>query len=130
MFKKILSLAVFTCLLTLSVSAKDIQKANLTAKMECNSCKNKIEKTLKSTKGVEKVNVTLKDQSVKVEYDKDVVSEAQLVEVINKADANFSCKKADSKDCCKEGKQDAKLQKGKKDGASCDKSNCEKKCNK
>lgn len=125
MFKRFLTLAIFTCVLSLSVSAKDIQKANLTAKMECNACKNKIEKALKSTNGVEKVNCNLKDQSVKVEYDKDVVSEAQLVEAINKADATLGAKKCDAN--CKEGKKDAKAasKESKKDGA-----HCEKKCNK
>ena len=97
MFKKILSIAVLTCLMSLSVFAKDIQKANLTAKMDCGSCKNKIEKTLKSTKGVQKVNVNMKDQSVKIEYDKEVVSETQLVDALNSADAKLDVKSAS---CC------------------------------
>ena len=100
MFKKILSIAVFTCLLSLSTSAKDIQKANLTAVMDCSNCKNKIEKTLKATKGVEKVNVNIKEQSVKVEYDRDIVSETDLVEAINKTDGKFDAKSASNKSGC------------------------------
>ena len=94
MFNKILTVAISFCLLSVSVFAKDIQKANLKATIECNSCKNKIEKTLKNTKGVEKVNVNMKDQSVLVEYDKEVVSETELVAVLNKADAKLDVKSA------------------------------------
>ena len=114
MFKKILALAVFSCLLATSVFARDIQKAELTAKMESDKCKNKIEKILKKTNGVEKVNANLKDQTVKIEYDQKVVSEEQLVEAINKA--NVAC-----------GHKDAKSGKAKKGAKSCDKP-CDKPC--
>lgn len=139
MFKKIFAMAVVTCLLSISVYAKNIQHANLSANIECNGCKNKIEKTLKSTNGVQKVNVNMKDQSVKVEYDKDVVSETQLVAAINNADAKLGAKSAksccsakDAKSCntkdaksCSATKDAKPCMEGKKDGA-----NCEKKCNK
>ena len=137
MFKKVLSLAIFTCLLSLSVFAKDIQKAELTAKMESNKCKNNVEKILKNTNGVEKVNANMKSQSVKVEFDKSVVSEAQLVEAINKA--NASCNHKDMKTgCTKDAKSCDKPCTAKKDAKSCsavkegkkDGEGCSKKCNK
>jgi len=134
MFQKILSIAVFTCLLSLSVFAKDIQKADLRANIECNNSKNKIEKMLKKTNGVQKVNINMKDQSVKVEYDKNVVSEAQLVEVLNKADNKFRAKSAhsgaDAKGCGKScSHKEAKSSCSHKEAKSCTHKEG-KKCNK
>ncbi|MCL2040113.1 MAG: heavy-metal-associated domain-containing protein [Bacteroidetes bacterium] len=134
MFNKIVSVAIFFCLLTVSVFAKDIQKTNLKANIECNNCKNKVEKTLKSTKGVEKVNVNMKDQSVQVEYDKAVVSEEELVAVLNKADAKLDAKagcstkkdaKAGCNKPCNAAEKKACSKENKKDGEG-----CQKKCNK
>ena len=149
MFRKILSIAVLSCLLSLSVYAKNIQQTNLTAVIECNNCKNKIEKTLKNTNGVKKVNVDMKNQSVKVEYDNDVVSETQLVDALNNADAKFGAKSTtctankESKNCtAKEVKSscnhDHKDHKNcsHKEAKSCNKpcekdgEGCQKKCNK
>lgn len=135
MFNKILSVAIFFCLLSVSVFAKDIQKANLKANIECNNCKNKIEKTLKNTNGVEKVNVNMKDQYVSVEYDKAVVSEAELVTVLNKADAKLNVKSAccTNKDAkagcnkpCNAANKEANCSKDTKKDGEC----CHKKCNK
>lgn len=117
MLKNILSIVVVAVLLSIPAFAKNIQQANLTAEMTCNACKNKVEKALKDTKGVEKVNINLEDKSVKVEYDKDVVSEEQLISAINKADAKFGAKQCDAN---AKADKSAKV-KSTKDGASCSK---------
>jgi copper chaperone CopZ len=100
MLKNIFSIVIVALLLSIPTFAKDIQKADLSVTMECNGCKNKVEKTLNNTKGVKKVNINLKDQSVKVEYDKDVVTEEQLVSVLNAADSKLSAKSANAKPAC------------------------------
>jgi copper chaperone CopZ len=100
MFKKLFSTALVICVFSLTAFAKDIQKVDIKAEMECNACKNKIEKALKSKDGVKKVNTDIKAKMVKVEYDKDVISEADLVKTINDADANFKAECKSDKSCC------------------------------
>jgi copper chaperone CopZ len=105
MLKKMLSIATIVCLcFSVSLLAKDIKKVDITAQMECGSCKNKIERTLNKTEGVSKVAVDLKAQNVKVEYDKDVITDAQLCKMINDLDIPASIggsKNAQStKSCC------------------------------
>ena len=102
MFKNIIPILALAVLITFSANAKDIQKATFTASMESNKCKNKIEKVLKSTDGVEKINIDLKDKSVKVEYDKDKVSEEVIASAIKNATSTCShdSKSADKKEGC------------------------------
>ncbi|MDR0927242.1 MAG: cation transporter [Ignavibacteria bacterium] len=128
MLKNILSVALVAILLSVpSLFAKDIQKLNLSGNIECNSCKNKIEKALTGANGVEKAKVDLKKQSIKVEYDKDVISQEQVITLVNNAesgvnavvatkDATKKAKTADAKACCK------------KEGKSCCKEGGDKPC--
>ncbi|GES76947.1 heavy metal translocating P-type ATPase [Rhizophagus clarus] len=50
--------------------------------MTCNSCVNSINSVLKSTDGVISVDVSLKDEQVKVEYDKMKITEDKIIEAI------------------------------------------------
>ena len=51
--------------------------------MTCSKCSGSVEKALKATPGVEKVEVSLKRKEAVVEYDDEKVTEAKLREVIN-----------------------------------------------
>jgi copper chaperone CopZ len=51
--------------------------------MKCAKCSGSVEKALKATAGVEKVEVSLQRNEAVVEYDDAKVTEAKLHEVIN-----------------------------------------------
>lgn len=51
--------------------------------MKCAKCSGAVEKALKATEGVEKVEVNLEKKEAVVEYDDAKVTEAKLREVIN-----------------------------------------------
>ena len=51
--------------------------------MKCSKCTGSVEKALKATPGVEKVEVSLQRKEAVVEYDAEKVTEAKLREVIN-----------------------------------------------
>lgn len=51
--------------------------------MKCSKCSGSVEKALKATPGVEKVEVSLERKEAVVEYDDEKVTEAKLREVIN-----------------------------------------------
>jgi len=51
--------------------------------MKCKMCTGSVEKALKATPGVEKVEVSLERKEAVVEYDDQKVTEAKLREVIN-----------------------------------------------
>ena len=51
--------------------------------MTCSKCTGSVEKALKATPGVEKVEVSLQRKEAVVEYDDEKVTEAKLREVIN-----------------------------------------------
>ena len=51
--------------------------------MKCSKCSGSVEKALKATQGVEKVEISLQQKEVVVEYDDEKVTEAKLREVIN-----------------------------------------------
>jgi copper chaperone CopZ len=51
--------------------------------MHCKMCSGSVEKALKATPGVEKVEVSLERKEAVIEYDDEKVTEAKLREVIN-----------------------------------------------
>ena len=51
--------------------------------MTCSKCSGSVEKALKATPGVEKVEVSFQRKEAVVEYDDEKVTEAKLREVIN-----------------------------------------------
>jgi copper chaperone len=51
--------------------------------MKCSKCSGSVEKALKATAGVEKVEINLERKEAVVDYDDEKVTEAKLREVIN-----------------------------------------------
>lgn len=50
--------------------------------MACNHCKNSLEVALKSLNGIESVSIDLKTQEIEVEYNSEVISLAQISNLI------------------------------------------------
>ena len=94
MFKKILVIALVMCFSLMAVYAGDVtlQQIDISAKMDCGGCKSKIERTLKKTDGIKRVLVNMKEQNVKVEYNKNVISDEKIVQIINDLDIEASLK--------------------------------------
>lgn len=115
MFKSIITASIICLLLTLTVFAKDYQKVELNVAMTCKSCQNNIEKALKKTEGIKKVNVDLKGQSVKVEFDGEKITDEKIEQIINDLGYKASIKPKD----------DAQFMKDDKSSSS---SGCKKRC--
>jgi copper chaperone len=64
--------------------------------MKCSKCTGSVEKALKATPGVEKVEVNLERKEAVVEYNDEKVTEAKLREVINSTGFKTVEQKADS----------------------------------
>lgn len=80
------AVAAFLIVAFTSISVSAITKKS-TIKvdgMKCAKCSGSVEKALKATDGVEKVEISLQEKEVVVEYDDAKVTEAQLREVITK----------------------------------------------
>ncbi len=83
MWKFFLVICMVGLLSSIVLFANDYKKGEINVAMTCKSCKNTIEKTLKSTEGIKKVNADVKSQLVKVEYDDTKISLKKIVEIIN-----------------------------------------------
>ena len=81
----VLALAVFLMIAFTSVGVSAITKKTTIRVdgMTCAKCSGSVEKALKATPGVEKVEVSLQRKEAVVEYDDEKVTEAKLREVIN-----------------------------------------------
>jgi len=80
-----LAIAVLLMIAFTSIGALAITKRS-TIRIEgmmCSKCTGSVEKALKATPGVEKVEVSLQRKEAVVEYDDQKVTEAKLREVIN-----------------------------------------------
>lgn len=91
---------LFTTALILSAltaSAKDIKTVVLTTtpQMHCSGCENRIKENLKYVKGIKGIETSVKDQSVKVEYDADKTSVEKIKASLKKI--NFEAKEKDTK---------------------------------
>lgn len=74
-------------LLTMTVGfAKDIKTVVLTTtpQMHCESCENKIKGNLRFEKGVKKIETSVPDQRVTIEYDADKTSVEKLIEAFKR----------------------------------------------
>lgn len=74
-------------LLTMAVGlAKDIKTlvVTTTPPMHCENCENKIKGNLRFEKGVKKIETSIPDQKVTIEYDADKTSAEKLVEAFKK----------------------------------------------
>ena len=74
-------------LLTMTAGfAKDIKTVVVTTnpQMHCESCENKIKGNLRFEKGVKKIETSIADQTVTIEYDADKTSAEKLIEAFKK----------------------------------------------
>ena len=80
-----LAVAAFLMIALTSVGAFAVtKKATIRVDgMKCAKCSGSVEKALKATAGVEKVEIDLAKKEAVVEYDDEKVTEAKLREVIN-----------------------------------------------
>ena len=81
----VVAIAVFLMIALTSISAFAVTKKSTIRVdgMKCSKCTGSVEKALKATPGVEKVEVSLERKEAVVEYDDAKVTEAKLREVIN-----------------------------------------------
>ena len=81
----VLATAAFLVIALTSIGAlADTRKSTIRVDgMKCAKCSGSVEKALKATPGVEKVEVNLERKEAVVEYDDAKVTEARLREVIN-----------------------------------------------
>lgn len=100
--KRIFVLSVIFCLMaTFTFAAK--QTVLFKAKMDCGSCKQKVEKTLSFEKGVKALEVNLEKQTISVTFDNEKTTVEKLQAAINKTDVKAQVVKNCSKDankCC------------------------------
>ena len=103
-------------LLTMTVGlAKDIKTLVVTTNppMHCENCENKIKGNLRFEKGVKKIETSIPDQTVTIEYDADKTKAEKLMEafkkfgyeaqlVIPKNETEGQCCKQSSEECCKQ----------------------------
>ena|SRR4026207_2268263 len=81
----VLAIAAFVIMAftSIDVSATTKKSTIRVDGMKCAKCSGSVEKALKATQGVEKVEVSLERKEVVVEYNDEQVTEAKLREVIN-----------------------------------------------
>jgi mercuric transport protein len=81
----VLATAMFLIFVFTSIGVlADTKKSTIRVEgMTCNKCTGSVEKALKATPGVEKVEISLQKKEAVVEYDDQKVTEAKLREVIN-----------------------------------------------
>jgi copper chaperone CopZ len=81
----VLATAVFLLIAFTAIGALAVtKKATIRVEgMTCSKCTGSVEKALKATAGVEKVEMNLERKEAVVEYDEEKVTEAKLREVIN-----------------------------------------------
>lgn len=96
---------------TLSAQKKsEIKEVVIKTSVNCDMCKETIEKALAFEKGIKKSNVDVTANTVTVSYDPDKISVEQIKKAISKAGYDADEVPADPKavkkldDCCKKGK--------------------------
>ena len=102
-------------LLTMTVGfAKDIKTlvVTTTPPMHCESCENKIKGNLRFEKGVKKIETSIPDQTVTIEYDAEKTSAEKLIEAFEKfgyeaqditpkEETEGKCCQSETCECCK-----------------------------
>ncbi len=103
--KKFLFVMLFALLaIGADAYAKTVKEATFSANMTCVTCKNKIEKTLKSEKGVIKSTADVASKTVTISYDADVTNESNIKNAI----VNLGYTVDEVKDASSKSKPDAK----------------------
>ncbi len=90
-------LALVLALGVIGVSAATKKSTIRVEGMHCKMCSASVEKALKATAGVEKVEVSFDKSEAVIQYDDEKVTEAKLREVINSTGFKAVEEKADSK---------------------------------
>lgn len=96
--KSIIKMLIMSLVLVVSVSATAQKKESKTAtvvisaEIDCNNCKQKIEKNIAFEKGVKDMKVDLKTKSVTITYRADKTTPEKLVAAINKLGYKASVK--------------------------------------
>ena len=101
-------------LTTLAGMAKDIKTVVVTTlpKMHCASCENKIKGNLRFEKGVKKIETSIPDQTVTIEYDAEKTNAEKLIEAFTKfgyeaqeitpqKETKCECCESETCECCK-----------------------------
>lgn len=102
-------------LLTMTVGfAKDIKTlvVTTTPPMHCESCENKIKGNLRFEKGVKKIETSIPDQTVTIEYDAEKTNAEKLIEAFTKFgyeaqeitpqnETKCECCQSETSECCK-----------------------------
>ena len=102
-------------LLTMTVGfARDIKTlvVTTTPPMHCESCENKIKGNLRFEKGVKKIETSIPDQTVTIEYDAEKISAEKLIEAFTKFgyeaqeitpknETKGECCQSNTCECCK-----------------------------
>jgi P-type Cu+ transporter len=70
------------------------QKFNVTG-MTCSACSSRIEKNINKTEGIKEANVNLLSNSMMIEYDDSIISENDIIKVVQ--DTGYDARLADSK---------------------------------
>ncbi len=83
--KKLILLTAMLLVVTAGF-AKDIKTVVVTTtpQMHCESCENKIKGNLRFEKGVKKIETSIPDQTVTIEYDADKTNVEKLIEAFKK----------------------------------------------
>lgn len=92
-----LVLALVLALGAIGISAATKKSTIRVEGMHCKMCSASVEKALKATAGVEKVEVSFDKSEAVIQYDDEKVTEAKLREVINSTGFKAIEEKADSK---------------------------------
>lgn len=84
--KKVLLLLAITLASANSSMAKDIKTVIVTTtpQMHCENCEKKIKDNLRFEKGIKKIETSIKDQTVSLEYDADKTSSDNLIKAFSK----------------------------------------------
>ena len=73
-------------MVSFSIYAKDIKElvVTTTPPMSCQNCENKIKGNLRFEKGIKKIETSLSDQKVTIEYDAEKINPEQIEEAFQK----------------------------------------------
>lgn len=124
LFKILLSVALLASVSTAATAAqktkKEVVKCTYSATIDCESCKNKVMKTLPYQKGVKSVKVDLPTKKITVEYDASKSSNEAIIANLSKIDIRASVDNAKapaqtcSDSCCSTTKESTKKESTKK----------------
>lgn len=95
-------LAIFVFAFSFASNAQMMKKVDIKTSVDCEACKDKLEKALNETDGIEKATVNLESNILSVKYSEDKTSYDKIVAKITKLGYSADDKEACSshKGCC------------------------------